>query len=463
MDFARELNLRPDIIEKDYVLGWLLAGIFHYEPFRSSWIFKGGTCMKKCFFETYRFSEDLDFTLTDSAHLDPLLLANAFTEITNWIYEQSGIEFPLEDRRFDIYNNPRGNISVNGRIGYRGPLRPGGGLPRIRLDLTNDELLVFDPIVREVHHPYSDKTEDLFSITSYSYEELFAEKIRALAERERPRDLYDVVYLYRQDGIRPDRVLLLEALKKKCEFKGIHVPTMEILEGKPEKVELETEWANMLAHQLPTLPPFVSFWRELPEVFIWLYESKEKAATTSIPSGALADLTWKPPAMAKAWGEKTPIEVIRFAAANHLCVNLTYKGSKRLIEPYSLRRTKDGNILLHAVKHNTGEPRSYRLDQIEGALVSDVSFVPKYAIELTPSGPISVPESSKMPRATFVKKTVRKLHTSRASKYGPKYIFECSFCRKRFSHSKNDNKLNKHKDKNGYPCPGKTGYLLDIR
>lgn len=35
-----------------------------------SWIFKGGTCLKKCFFETYRFFEDLDFTLRNEALLD---------------------------------------------------------------------------------------------------------------------------------------------------------------------------------------------------------------------------------------------------------------------------------------------------------------------------------------------------------------------------------------------------------
>jgi predicted nucleotidyltransferase component of viral defense system len=365
MDFAREFSLRPDIIEKDYVLGWLLSGIYHYKPFRSSWIFKGGTCLKKCFFETYRFSEDLDFTLADPSHLDSLLLAKAFTEITNWIYEQSGIEFPLEDRRFDVYQNPRGNISANGRIGYRGPLRPGGGLPRIRLDLTNDEILIFDPIVREVHHPYSDKAEDLFFITSYSYEELFAEKIRALAERERPRDLYDVVYLYRQDGVRPDIILLLDSLKKKCEFKGIDTPTMDILESKPERTELISEWSNMLAHQLPTLPPFESFWNDIPEVFNWLYKTKTKTTKESIPTRAVFDNTWKPPSMATAWGVNTPIEVIRFAAVNHLCVNLGYKRSHRLIEPYSLRRTKDGNILLHAVKHDTGEARSYRLIKLK--------------------------------------------------------------------------------------------------
>ncbi len=49
-------------VQKDYVLGWILASIAAH-PTASEWSFKGGTCLKKCYFETYRFSEDLDFTL----------------------------------------------------------------------------------------------------------------------------------------------------------------------------------------------------------------------------------------------------------------------------------------------------------------------------------------------------------------------------------------------------------------
>ena len=59
LDFARELALAPQIVEKDYALGWLLAGIFNHPALRSEWVFKGGTCLKKCYFETYRFSEGL--------------------------------------------------------------------------------------------------------------------------------------------------------------------------------------------------------------------------------------------------------------------------------------------------------------------------------------------------------------------------------------------------------------------
>ena len=148
----------------------------------------------------------------------------------------------------------------------------------------------------------------------------------------------------------------------------------------------------MLAHQLPVLPAFDQFWQELPGVFDWLHGVAEKISRPSLQvetrgAGAM-DETWRPPPMSHAWHAAIPFEIIRFAAANRLCVDLTYQGTRRLIEPYSLRRTKDGNLLLYAVKHETGEPRSYRVDRIQGAVATQVSFIPRYLIELTPSGVI---------------------------------------------------------------------------
>jgi hypothetical protein len=42
-----------------------------------------------------------------------------------------------------------------------------------------------------------------------------------------------------------------------------------------------------------------------------------------------------------------------FAAANHLCVKLGYDGKTRIIEPYSLRRTRDGHLVLHALRSDS--------------------------------------------------------------------------------------------------------------
>jgi len=459
MDFAREFGLSVQVIEKDYALGWLLAGISAHPEIGQSWVFKGGTCLKKCYFETYRFSEDLDFTLTDPDQLAEEFLLETFKQISDWVYDSAGIEIPEDTIRFDIYENPRGKNSAQGRVGYRGPMQRGGDAPRIKLDLTDDEVLVLDPVIREVHHPYSDLPEEGISVLSYSFEEVFAEKIRALAERERPRDLYDVVHLYRREGINPDRALILSTLAEKCRFKGIDVPTLEILANQPERVDLEADWGHMLAHQLPMLPPFQQFWDELSDVFDWLHEVIEKKALSTVPvfGGGSIDETWTPPPMAQAWHAKVPLEVVRFAAANRLCVDLEYNNEHRLIEPYSLARTRDGNILLRAVRHEDGEPRSYRVDRIQGASASNVSFVPRYAIELTASGPLHAPETQR----TSHRRVSSTGRTRSGSGGGPVYIVECSYCGRKFRRKTRDTTMRPHKDKSGYTCSGRRGYLVD--
>ena len=60
---AREVGVREQQIEKDYIISWILQGIAKHDQLSKSISFKGGTVLKKVYFEDYRFSEDLDFTL----------------------------------------------------------------------------------------------------------------------------------------------------------------------------------------------------------------------------------------------------------------------------------------------------------------------------------------------------------------------------------------------------------------
>ena len=54
-------NLPWEAMERDYVLSWLLAGLANQKELQKSLVFKGGTCLRKCYGRD-RFSEDLDFS-----------------------------------------------------------------------------------------------------------------------------------------------------------------------------------------------------------------------------------------------------------------------------------------------------------------------------------------------------------------------------------------------------------------
>lgn len=60
---AEETGVPPDTVDKNWVLGHFLAELYKSRWAQEFLIFKGGTCLKKCYFSNYRFSEDLDFTL----------------------------------------------------------------------------------------------------------------------------------------------------------------------------------------------------------------------------------------------------------------------------------------------------------------------------------------------------------------------------------------------------------------
>ena len=383
---AGEWQLTQNVIEKDYVLGWLLAGIARH-PETRSWAFKGGTCLRKCWFETYRFSEDLDFTVPE-AHLDVSSLHDWFGNIAEWVSAQCGLQLILDEKAFRERVNKRGNPTVEGRIGYIGPL----GMPtppKVKLDLTADEVIVHALETRPVLHPFSDAVRDrpdssLADVQCYSLPELLGEKLRALAERCRPRDLYDVVHIHRHPSLIGREADVVEILNAKCAHVGIEPPTLKTILETPFREEIEREWSNMLGHQLPFLPPFDDFWSQLDNVYAWLDGEQPVPHLTETPSrGAVTD--WRPARHMTTWATGSPIELIRFAGANRLKVTIDYVASDgrvgpRTVEPYSLRRSNTGHLLLYVV-NDLGNLRSYRVDRIRRANVEPESFAPRYVVE----------------------------------------------------------------------------------
>jgi len=384
---VREWGLSEEVVEKDYVIGWVLWGIGSHAALARGWAFKGGTCLKKCYLETYRFSEDLDFTVLPGGPFREEELQAVFSEVLGSVYEQSGIIFSDQPPRFRTL--PSGNYA-EGRIYYRGP-RGAPTVAGLRMDLNASEKLARPVVLRRISHAYPDSLPEPATVSCYSFEEVFAEKLRAMGERGRPRDLYDIVNLFRRDGLQADPASIRDLLIEKCQSKGVPVPTLAAIQGSAYRAELEQEWVNMLGHQLPQLPPFEAFWVELPQLFAWLGGTLRRQVLPLLPAREAIDPRWAAPPTVSTWGVTFPIEAIRFAASNRLCVELGYNGTIREVEPYSFRRTRAGHILFYAVKAQSREIRGYRIDRIQSARVSQRSFAPVYQVEIGAAGPISAP------------------------------------------------------------------------
>lgn len=177
---------------------------------------------------------------------------------------------------------------------------------------------------------------------------------------------------------------VVAALEQKCAYVGISVPDATTIRESPFREELGQEWQSMLGHQLPHLPDVDVFWRELDSVFEWLAGAPIRVPER-MPTADGIDATWAPPRAMTSWRDGPQLELIRFAGANRLKVEIDYRAEDgrrgpRVVEPYSLRRTQEGRLVLF-VLNDRRQLRSYRVDRIAGVRILDDSFVPRYFVE----------------------------------------------------------------------------------
>jgi predicted nucleotidyltransferase component of viral defense system len=383
---VQEWGLREDVVEKDYVLGWVLWGIGSEPALRERWVFKGGTCLKKCYLETYRFSEDLDFTVLETGPIAPDDVLPFLRGVLDRVYDASGIDLAVEAPRLSLRPGRR---AAEGRIYYIGP-RGTPGPASVKLDLDGEERVRREAEWRQIAHAFDDALPEPATVLCYSFPEVYAEKLRAMGERGRPRDLYDIIILFRRSDLRPDAEDLRSLLVEKCEHKGVPVPTLARLRNSDTRGELESEWKNMLAHQLPQSPPWSVFWNELEDLFAWLEGAAAPRVLASMPAVGGARTAWTPPPIMRTWGG-SPVELLRYAAQSRLVVEFDYtdergRFSRRRVEPYTLYQTTEGNIVLGVFDLGRSDRRSFRVDRIRNARITEESFLPRFATEVGSGG-----------------------------------------------------------------------------
>jgi hypothetical protein len=224
---------------------------------------------------------------------------------------------------------------------------------------------------------------------------------------------------------------------------------------------VEAGWVHMLNHQLPALLPVNSCWDALGEIFDWLHGQVPAPALAPMPLGADAALIRERIISLPAGsGRQSFIEMIRFAAANRLLVEIDYRDKKgvrstRAIEAYSLRRSQAGDVLLMAARADSGQARSYLVSSILGVSPTQTSFTPRYPIELTPSGPQFIPDTSRSVGTTPSR--LPRVTRRRAGSTGPTYVYRCTVCRKLFERKTQDSTLLSHKNPAGWQCYGTYG------
>jgi hypothetical protein len=144
---AHRLGVGDRVIEKDYLLSWLLVAVAESD-LRSGLAFKGGTALKRCYYPDYRFSEDLDFTLCAGLSHDDLV--NAFVALFPWLSRRANLTVAFHSAEQNVFG------STTLLINYIGPLQARLGSRHVKVDITRGEWLLYPLDNRLLGASYSD-------------------------------------------------------------------------------------------------------------------------------------------------------------------------------------------------------------------------------------------------------------------------------------------------------------------
>lgn len=248
---AREVGVRDQQIEKDYILSWILQGIARHEQLSKAIVFKGGTVLKKIYFEDYRFSEDLDFTLLNTEMPNEQIFA-WFNEVFEYVKEEANILLAIID------NNEHEDGGINFYISYTGPLGGLGNNKKVKVDISKSEQLEYASVMKDVIIGYSDIDEH--QLLCYPLEEVLVEKMRTVMQRMQPRDFYDIWFLLEQHGM--DAAFHMKEFENKCASKNLN--HLDFPKKLAERLpQYKGRWKNSMNDQIKDLPDFEQVEREV--------------------------------------------------------------------------------------------------------------------------------------------------------------------------------------------------------
>jgi hypothetical protein len=266
-------KIKLNTIEQDYTLSWLLAGIAACPELKNSLIFKGGTALKKCYFGNYRFSQDLDFSISPTAKNDDnleALIAKSCEIATDLAQEAtheniSFISHPYTEKK----PHPEGQKAfvIQARLPWHRDY-----FTRVYIEVTYQEIILLPPTLRNIIHSYEESLDA--SLYVYPLEEIVAEKIRALHQfakklhergwgRSRVRDYYDLWRIFSDYRDQINVQLLPDLITKKCAHKNIPFHSVDTIFQETLMNNARSEWRTWLADVVPDLPDYERVMQEL--------------------------------------------------------------------------------------------------------------------------------------------------------------------------------------------------------
>lgn len=453
---SKEFEIHVSNVERDYVFGWLLHGIFSASSLKDTIFLKGGNALRKGYFENTRYSSDLDFGIPND--IDPHFLLEEINRVCDLVQEKAGVSFVKDKNAVDEKFPPGENsplpdlrvyeIEVFFKDFYGNPEK---FTLKISMDLTRFDRTIYPPVSLPLIHPYSDADKIACNIRCMKLEEIIATKLKCMMQRQNAADLFDYVYSVQLLGGTLNKAEVRQALIQKTIFDRNPV----LLKGVLNATDFDffrTAWVKTIIcakkYMIQIEDAINSFVADLEVLF------------TGLVDNGYAQFAYFP-AEARA--------AILRAGRTQTRLNVRYKGAERIVEPYALKymqpRDREPKEYLYVYNCSGGDNqpgwRQFVAENLQSITNTEEPFEPRYPIELSKAG-----EKPENPYLFDPNKPQRAPRRPRARTVGRsfsstvKYVYQCSYCGKKSVKSTRDPTLRAHKTPGGYPCRGRRGYYV---
>jgi len=175
-------------VEQDLIISRALIEIFSRPVLADNLAFRGGTALYKLHLQPARYSEDIDLVQTRAGGIGPTM--DALREALNpWLGTPN-------------WKQSEGRVTLVYRI------QAEDGLPlKLKVEINSREHFNVFGLERLPMEVKSRWFSGRAAIRTYQLDELMGTKMRALYQRKKGRDLFDLWMANKEIGIHPDRVV----------------------------------------------------------------------------------------------------------------------------------------------------------------------------------------------------------------------------------------------------------------
>lgn len=178
-------------VEQDLVISRALVELFSRPTIANAIAFRGGTALYKLHFRpATRYSEDIDLVQTESCGIGPALDA-IHEALDSWLGKPQ-------------WKQSEGRVTLSYRFASEDvpPVRL-----KLKVEINSREHFTVYGLKNHRFEVNSRWFSGVVDVRTYELDELLGTKLRALYQRKKGRDLFDLGLALQHEGVSPERIL----------------------------------------------------------------------------------------------------------------------------------------------------------------------------------------------------------------------------------------------------------------